>query len=99
MYNSMFLAEQEPKPALFILSGTVVASLMYFTILKLWSKASHRWLKSYRTLNDLDKLDWEGRGPSTVHAVGITAVIVYLFATDVFDEGKVRNRNTWSDSV
>ncbi|XP_052181976.1 uncharacterized protein LOC127794759 isoform X2 [Diospyros lotus] len=61
--------------------------------------------KGYAKLNDAEKLEWNNRGFSTVHALVVAVSSLYLLLfSDLFDEGSydeliINRRSTLSDTI
>lgn len=74
------------------LLGFLLGILVYRLSLVLWRVVSDRCFKIYSCLSTGDKLEWQGKCPSTIHAVALTAAVAYLFLApdSPFDEAKVR---------
>ena len=59
----------------------------YITSMLLWRRFSNSHIKCYKSLGRVDQLEWDGRAPSTLHALILSVAVLYIFlCTNTFGE-------------
>ena len=72
---------------------TLVSCFLYQASMIIWKSFSQRYIKSYRGLSNDEKIEWDARAPSTLHAIVLCSACIYLFLfTDDFNESKVNKK-------
>jgi hypothetical protein len=80
------------QPYVLVAVTVVLSCLMYQAALHGWRIISEKLLKSYNTLSRIDKRDWSGRSPSTLHALVLSFACIYLFIlSDTFCEDEAHD--------
>ena len=84
--------EQDPDVASAVAYVALCGFVIYQASLLGWRGFSEKYIKPYKTFNSKEKLAWDAKGPSTVHAVALSASAIYMFlCTDLFHETKVKS--------